>query len=201
MYIIGITGGSGSGKTTFAKKIIKNTTKKGVSIVHMDSYYVPKIPESLCGDKGHPNFDHPESFDWNLLASHLETLKNGDKIKCPIYDFKTHSRTTETYTVGPSKVIIFEGILAIYNAHIRDLLDIKCFLQVDADIRFIRRLHRDVKERKRSLESVIEQYYDTVRPMYKKYIDPQRDQADFIVGEETDVGAKIISAKIDKLLQ
>lgn len=164
-------------------------------LLHMDSYYLDKIPGE------HPNFDHPDAFDWDLLRLHMATLKQGKTIQCPIYDFKSNSRISETTEVGPCKMILFEGIFTLYDKAIREMLDIKCFLHVDADIRFTRRLHRDVKERGRSLESVISQYYDTVRPMYQKFLEPQKQFADFIVGEETDIAAKILSARLKELLQ
>lgn len=200
MYIVGIAGGSGSGKTTFAKKILKYVDE-GVSLLHMDSYYLPSQPKSNMTKSGHPNFDHPDAFDWNLLRQHLGKLKNGEAIEAPIYDFTTSSRTGKTQTIGPCKVILFEGIFTLFDQEIRDNLDIMAFLHVDSDIRFTRRLHRDVKERGRSLESVIEQYYETVRPMYQKYLDPQRQYADFIVGEETDIAASILSAKIREIFE
>ncbi len=197
VILIGIAGGSGSGKTTFARKVLQNTTCKNISLLHMDSYYLPTLPKSNYTAKGKPNFDHPDAFDWNLLRSHLLDLKAGNKINTPVYDFTTSSRKAEVVELGPSKVILFEGIFSLFDQEIRDLLDIKCFLHVDSDIRFTRRLHRDVKERGRSLESVIAQYYDTVRPMYQKYLDPQKQFADFTVGEETDVASTILAAKID----
>jgi len=200
IFIIGIAGGSGSGKTTFAKKVMKNINNSTSSLLHMDSYYLPKQPKTNYTSAGKPNFDHPNAFDWDLLRHHLSELKQGLTIKCPIYDFASSSRTEEYETVGPCKVVLFEGIFSLYDQEIRDLLDIKCFLHVDSDIRFTRRLHRDVKERGRSLESVIAQYYDTVRPMYQKYLDPQRQFADFTVGEETDVASLILSARIKELL-
>lgn len=200
IFLIGIAGGSGSGKTTFAKKVMKGISNLDSSLLHMDSYYLPTQPKSNYTSSGKPNFDHPNAFDWDLLRQHLTDLKNGKQIKCPIYDFKNSGRTEEYESVGPCKVVLFEGIFALYDQEIRDLLDIKCYLHVDSDIRFTRRLHRDVKERGRSLESVIAQYYDTVRPMYQKYLDPQRQYADFTVGEETDVASLILSARIKELL-
>jgi uridine kinase len=200
IFLIGIAGGSGSGKTTFAKKVMNGISTFDSSLLHMDSYYLPVQPKSNYTSSGKANFDHPNAFDWELLRHHLTELKKGHSINCPIYDFKASSRTEEVDKVGPCRVVLFEGIFALYDQDIRDLLDIKCFLHVDSDIRFTRRLHRDVKERGRSLESVISQYYDTVRPMYQKYLDPQRQYADFTVGEETDVASLILSARIKELL-
>jgi uridine kinase len=200
IYLVGIAGGSGSGKTTFAKKVMKGINSARSLLLHMDSYYLNELPREIYTSTGKPNFDHPNAFDWELLREHLQLLKDGQSIQCPIYDFSTSSRTGEFETMGPCKVVLFEGIFTLYDQQIRDMLDIKCFLHVDSDIRFTRRLHRDVKERGRSLESVISQYYDTVRPMYQKYLDPQRQFADFTVGEETDVAALILSARIKELL-
>lgn len=199
MKIIGIAGGSGSGKTTFAYKIQNQLPNSAVQILSMDSYYLNDPPESIVTD-GKVNFDHPGAFDWELLRNHLNELKSGREIECPIYDFKTNSRTKETVEISPSNVILFEGIFSLFDEVIRNILEIKVFLHVEADIRFTRRLHRDVKERGRSLESVIDQYYATVRPMYNKYLDPQKQYADFTVGEETDVAAYILAAKIEKIL-
>lgn len=199
VYLIGIAGGSGSGKTTFAKKVLANLPTEKSAIMHMDSYYLPKQPQTNYTSSGKPNFDHPNAFDWQLLRDHLKMLKQGEGAPTPVYDFTVSSRTDKTHMTGPSKIVIFEGIFTLFDQEIRDLLDIKCFLHVDSDIRFTRRLHRDVKERGRSLESVIAQYYDTVRPMYQKYLDPQRQYADFTVGEETDVAAKILAARIKEL--
>lgn len=201
IFLIGIAGGSGSGKTTFAKKVMKSISSADSILLHMDSYYLPSQPKSNYTPSGKANFDHPNAFDWNLLRHHLSELKQGLNIKCPIYDFASSARTDEFEPLGPCKVVLFEGIFALYDQEIRDMLDIKCFLHVDSDIRFTRRLHRDVKERGRSLESVIAQYYDTVRPMYQKYLDPQRQYADFTVGEETDVASLILSARIKQLLE
>ena len=166
----------------------------------MDSYYLPKLPKDLQTSNGQPNYDHPDAFDWKLLTKHLGQLKKGKSIEAPLYDFKKNSRLKKTVTIKPSKVILFEGIFSLYDEDIRKISDIMAFLHVEADIRFIRRLHRDVEERGRSLDSVITQYYETVRPMYQKYLDPQRQFADFIVGEETDIAAGILAAKVNELL-
>lgn len=198
MYMIAICGGSGSGKTTFTDKV-RREVAEDISVVHMDSYYLPKLPEDLTTSNGQPNFDHPDAFDWKLLAKHLKALKNGKVVEAPLYDFKKNSRLKKTITIKPSRVVLFEGIFSLYDEEIRKLSDITAFLHVEADIRFIRRLHRDVEERGRSLDSVITQYYETVRPMYQKYLDPQRQFADFIVGEETDIAAGILAAKVNQL--
>jgi uridine kinase len=199
VYIISICGGSGSGKTTFTDKV-RQVVKEEIAVVHMDSYYLPKLPKELLTIGG-PNFDHPAAFDWKLLTSHLKALKKGKSIESPVYDFKKNSRLKKIKIIKPSKVVLFEGIFSLYHEEIRKLSDITTFLHVEADIRFIRRLHRDVEERGRSLDSVITQYYETVRPMYQKYLDPQRQFADFIVGEETDIAAGILGAKVNDLLK
>lgn len=200
MYLVGIAGGSGSGKTTFAKKVLKGAGESMLSVLHMDSYYLHRTPEEIETKSGQPNFDHPHSFDWPLLRSHINALKSGEAVESPVYDFKTNSRTEKTQLIKPNKVLIFEGIFSLFDQEIREKLDIKCFLHVDADIRFTRRLHRDVNERGRSLESVIAQYYETVRPMYQKYLEPQKQFADFTVGEETSVAALILAARLKELV-
>ena len=196
MKLIGIAGGSGSGKTTFAKKVIAQLPEDKICILHMDSYYLPEQPLNLYTKSNLPNFDHPHAFDWELLRTHVCELKNGNQIEVPVYDFISSSRKTITTTLKPDSIIIFEGIFTLFDQEIRDFLDIKAFLHVDADRRFTRRLARDVQERGRSLESVTDQYYETVRPMYQKFLAPQRDHADFIVGEETDIAASILAAKL-----
>ncbi len=200
MYVIGIAGGSGSGKTTFAHKVQERIGDEDSQVLSMDSYYLNKLPEGLVTQKGNPNYDHPHAFDWELLNQHISDLKSGRAIECPVYDFASNSRQLKATQVSPSPIILFEGIFTLFDKSIRELLDIKCFLHVESDIRFTRRLHRDVKERGRSLESVIEQYYETVRPMYQKYLDPQKQFADFTVGEETDVAADILAARIKELI-
>jgi uridine kinase len=197
--LIGVAGGSGSGKTTFAKKVIK-FVERPMTVLHMDSYYLPSQPKTNFTNSGKPNFDHPEAFDWELLRHHLDQLKNGKDIQSPVYDFSTSSRTQKTISTSSTPVILFEGIFALFDSEIRKMLDIKCFLHVDSDIRFTRRLNRDVQERGRSLESIINQYYETVRPMHQKFLEPQKQHADFIVGEETDVAASILAAKVNQNL-
>lgn len=193
MYVIGIAGGSGSGKTTFAKKILRQLESSRVGILHQDSYY-----KTLNGS--FRNFDHPDAFDWELLQKHLKILKSGQAIDVPIYDYKTSQRTQQTEKLGPCEALIFEGIYALWNEQVRNLLDLRIFLQVESDIRFIRRLHRDVRERARTVDGIIEQYYDTVRPMYHEFLEPTQQYADLIVPEDTDVAADVVAAKLERIL-
>lgn len=200
MFIIGIAGGSGSGKTTFAKKVLQRVgNSPDLALLHQDSYYLPQPPVHLRVH-GEPNFDHPEAFDWALLKKHLTDLKAGGAVDVPVYDYKVSQRTNESEPVGPCKTILLEGIYTLWDAEIRELFDIKVFLNVEADIRFIRRLHRDVRERGRSLDSIIRQYYDTVRPMHHGYLEPTRQFADLVVGEETDIAADVLAARVKAVI-
>ncbi len=200
MFLVGIAGGSGSGKTTFANKIIQRVADPSVVLLHQDSYYLPTPPPELRQGNEY-NFDHPDAFDWPLLRSHLEILKQGGRVNVPVYEYRTTPRTAETVPVGPCKVILLEGIFTLWDPPLRDLFDIKVYLHVESDIRFIRRLHRDVRERGRSLDGIIRQYYDTVRPMHHEYLEPTRQYADISVGEETDVAAEVIAARIARAAQ
>ena len=199
MLLVGIAGGTGSGRTTFANKILHRLNDSSHSahavILHQDSYYLPTPPKELIRPE-RANYDHPAAFDWDLLRLDLAKLKEGQKVATPTYDFKTSRRQTETIAVGPCRAILMEGIYALWDEEIRDLMDLRVYLDVDADIRFIRRLHRDVKERGRSLDGIIRQYYDTVRPMHHQFLAPTQQYADIIVGEENDRAADLIAAKI-----
>lgn len=199
MFLIGVAGGSGSGKTTFAHKVMQRVKDPEVVLLHQDAYYLAETPNHLRVN-GEPNFDHPEAFDWALLKAHLSCLKNGESIAAPKYDFRKSRRMQETDLVGPCKVVLMEGIYTLWDSEIRNLFDLKIYLHVEADIRFIRRLHRDVRERGRTLDSIIRQYYDTVRPMHHTYLDSTRQFADLVVGEETDIAAEVVSARISQML-
>ncbi len=201
MFLVGIAGGSGSGKTTFAKKILQKldpSLSPSVALLHQDSYYLPSPPNHLKVH-GEGNFDHPMAFDWALLKEHLAALKRGERVDSPIYDFRENGRTAEVESVGPCGAILMEGIFTLWDAEIRNLFDLKIYLNVEADIRFIRRLHRDVRERGRSLDNIIRQYYDTVRPMHREFLEPTRQYADIVVGEETDVAADVVAARVAEI--
>ena len=199
--IIGIAGASGSGKTLVSKNIFENLGSEKVVIMQEDSYY-KDLSEIPFNDRTGKNFDHPDAFDHSLLKYHLSELVKGNSISHPIYDYKTHSRLKETKTVGPHRVIVLEGILIMNESKLRDLMDIKVFIDTEPDICFIRRLKRDINERARSVDSIINQYMETVRPMYFQFIEPAKRYADIIIpqGGKNAVAIDILTAKIKSLL-
>ena len=199
--IIGISGGTGSGKTTVARKIISSLGEGNVSYLQQDSYY-RNLGDMPLDSRNRVNFDHPDALDNELLLNHLESLRAGDCIQRPVYDFVTHSRKAETVRLEALPVIIVEGILIFYDARVRRLMDIKIFVDCDPDIRFIRRLERDMRERGRSVESVIEQYVTTVRPMHLEFVEPSMRYADILLPEGgfNEVGIDLITGKIRSFL-
>jgi uridine kinase len=199
--IIGIGGGSGSGKTTVAMRIIQSVGSDNVVYLQQDAYYrnLGDMPIEL---RHKVNFDHPDAFDTELLVNHLGALSAGASIEMPVYNYATHSRKPETVTVQPRPVIIVEGILVFINPELRSLMDLKLFVDTDADVRFIRRLERDVHERGRSLDSVVEQYTTTVRPMHLQFVEPSKRYADVVIPEGgfNEVGIDLITGKIKSIL-
>ncbi|KPU28058.1 uridine kinase [Caloranaerobacter sp. TR13] len=180
--LIGITGGTGSGKSTVAQEIFSSLPEKNIVIIEQDSYYKDQSHLTF-EERIKTNYDHPLAFDNDLLIEHLNDLLKGKAIEKPIYDFEEHNRKKETVRVEPKDIIILEGILILDDERIRNLLDIKIFVDTDADIRIIRRITRDIKERGRTLESVIEQYLTTVRPAHMQFIEPSKKYADIIIPE------------------
>ncbi len=181
VMVLGIAGGTGSGKTTLTERL-KERFGDDVSVIYHDSYY--KAHDDLpYEERCKLNYDHPDSFDTGLMVEHLRALKRGEAVECPTYDYTVHNRRKETVRVAPAKVIIVEGILIFENAALRDLMDIKIFVDTDADTRILRRIMRDVKERGRSLDSVVNQYLSTVKPMHEQYVQPSRQYADIVVLE------------------
>ena len=180
--IIGICGGTGSGKTTLAKNIFAKIGEKDALLISMDSYY-KKHKGLSYEERAKLNYDHPDAIDMELLLSQLKDLKKGKSIKCPIYDFEMHNRASDYIMMDSKKIIIIEGILLFSNSELVDMLDIKVFVDTDADVRILRRMARDVKERGRSIDSVMEQYLTTVKPMHDRYIEPNKKLADVIVPE------------------
>ena len=179
--IIGIAGGSGSGKTTLAQHL-KDHFGGSVTVIGHDSYYKRQEGKTY-EERALQNYDHPDAFETDLMVRHLKALKSGVAVQCPVYSYTDHNRTDETVEVRPASVIIVEGLLIFQNPELRDLMDIKIFVDTDADVRILRRILRDVKERGRSLDSVVTQYLTTVKPMHEQFIEPSKRFADIIVLE------------------
>ena len=181
IIVIGIAGGTGSGKTTITQKL-REHFGDDVAVIYHDNYY--KAHHELSyEERTKLNYDHPEAFDTDLMVRDLAALKRGEPIECPIYDYTIHDRTNNTLTIRPSRVIVVEGILIFQSKELRDLMDIRLFVDTDADVRILRRIQRDVKERGRSLDSVINQYLNTVKPMHEAFVEPSKKFADVIIPE------------------
>jgi len=180
MLIIGIAGGTGSGKTTVVNQIINELPNQDVTVISQDSYY--KATDNLTlEERTKINFDHPRAIDFKLLVQHLIELRAGNAIEQPVYSFATHNRTKDTVKTHPSKVIIVEGILIFSKRKVRDLLDIKVFVHADSDERLIRRLRRDIQERARDMDEVLLRYKETLKPMHEQFIEPMKEYADIII--------------------
>ena len=199
--IIGVAGGSGSGKTTVVREIIRNIGKRLVTVIHHDSYYRDVTDLSL-EERARINYDHPNSLETPLLVAHLNMLRAGEPVEVPVYDFTLHNRAETTETAEPRKVIIVDGLLILWDAELRRMMDIKVFVDTDADLRFIRRLKRDIQERGRSAESVIDQYTATVRPMHLEFVEPSKRYADVIIpdGGYNLVGVDMLLTKIRSVI-
>jgi uridine kinase len=199
--IIGISGGTGSGKTTVAKRVAHALADESVIILHHDSYYhdqsrIPRTERALL------NYDHPAAFDTPLLRRHLERLLDGRPIRKPIYEFKTHSRRKERETVKPAHVVLLEGILVLEDEGLRGMMDIKIYVEADDDERFIRRLKRDIEDRGRTVESAIEQYMATVKPMHLEFVAPSKRYADIIIpgGGFNTIAVDLLVTKVRHIL-
>ena len=200
--VIGIAGGTGSGKTTVAEAIVRRIGPEYIALIQQDSYYKDQSHLTM-EERAQINYDHPDSLDTDLLIQHLKELLNGRPVEVPIYDFTTYTRTPYTRRVEPRPVILVEGILVFVEKALRDLFDIKIYVDADPDIRFIRRLQRDIAERGRTMESVIRQYLSTVRPMHLEFVEPSKRYADIIIPEGgfNTVALDMIVARIRSMLQ
>jgi uridine kinase len=198
---IGISGGTGSGKTTITNRLIEALSEDRILILQQDHYY-KDLPHLPLEERAKQNFDHPESLDTPLLVNHVHVLREGNAIERPVYDFTQHRRVPATVHLEPRPALIVEGILIFENEALRNLLDIKIFVDTDADLRFIRRMRRDVRERGRTAESVVDQYLRTVRPMHMEFIEPSKRYADVIIpeGGRNEVGIDLVIQKIRSLL-
>jgi uridine kinase len=199
--IIGICGGTGSGKTTITRRIIEALTETSVVVLQQDNYY-RDYPELPFEERVRVNFDHPDSMDTPLLADHVRQLRAGQAIERPTYDFPNFQRLKGTVCIEPRAAIIVEGILIFESKALRELMDIKIFVDTDADLRFIRRLERDIRERGRTREMVVEQYMNTVRPMHMEFVEPSKRYADVIIpeGGYNEVGIDLVIQKIRSLV-
>ncbi|UJL48264.1 uridine kinase [Virgibacillus sp. NKC19-16] len=199
--VIGVAGGSGSGKTSVTNSICERFSDKTILVIEQDYYYKDQSHLPL-EERLNTNYDHPLAFDNDLLIDHLHKLMNREAIEKPVYDYKIHTRSNEVIPVEPKDVIILEGILILDDPRLVDLMDIKVFVDTDADLRIIRRLLRDIKERGRTLDSVIEQYIDNVRPSHLQFIEPTKRYADIIIpeGGQNHVAIDIMATKIETIL-
>jgi len=200
--LIGIAGGSGSGKTLVARTIVSDLGSDRVVIIDQDSYY-RNLEDIPFRDRDVRNFDHPDAFDGELLLQHVRELLAGHPVEQPIYDYAQHRRLAETRRVGDHLIIVLEGILIFVDPALRDLMDIKLFIDADPDVRFIRRLRRDLVERGRSVDSIIRQYEESVRPMHQQFVEPSKRYADVIIpeGGHNAVAIDLVKTKIRELLR
>ncbi|SCB73511.1 uridine kinase [Weissella bombi] len=199
--LIGVTGGSGSGKTTVSQDIIKRLEGESVVMIPQDAYYRDQSEKSMT-ERRKTNYDHPDSLDNDLLITQLKQLLNREAIDQPVYDYTNHTRSSEKIRVEPADVIILEGVLLFTESNLRDLLDIKVYVDTDDDLRFIRRMQRDIVERGRTVDSVVNQYLETVKPMYHQFVEPTKRYADIILpeGGANVVGIGMLEAQIRDIL-
>ncbi|MET2985566.1 uridine kinase [Aureibaculum conchae] len=202
MLVIGIAGGTGSGKTTVVNQIINELPNEDVTVISQDSYY--RETDSLTiEERTKINFDHPRAIDFDLLVNHLSQLKKGKTVLQPVYSFARHNRTKDTIKTHPSKVLIVEGILILTNKELRDMMDIKVFVHADSDERLIRRLKRDITERARDMDEVLQRYQTTLKPMHEQFIEPMKEYADIIIpnNKYNTVAIDIVRTIINERLQ
>ena len=200
-FLLGVAGGSGSGKTTVAERLAGLVGGTDLALLRLDAYYRDRnhLPFE---ERAAINYDHPDAFDWPLLLDHVQALADGLPVQVPVYDFATYLRLPERVTVTPARIVVVEGILVLYEPELRERFDLKVFVDTDADVRFIRRLERDVTQRERSTESVIEQYLATVRPSHQQLIEPSKRHADVIVphGGMNAPALDVLLARVRELL-
>ncbi len=199
-FVIGIAGGTGSGKSTFTNRL-KDAFGDAVAVVYHDNYY-RRQDEIPFEERKKVNYDHPDSLETDLLVEHLQALKRGEAVDCPVYDYTQHNRSDKTVHIEPKPIILVEGILLLADIRVRRLIDIKIYVEADADERILRRIVRDVKERGRDLDNIVEQYLTTVKPMHYLYVEPTRATADIVINSgKNNVAFDIVQSKIRLLLQ
>ena len=199
-YIIGIAGGSGSGKSTFAARL-KEAFNEYISLISCDNYYLPHDELDLS-ERAHLNYDAPEALEFDLMVRHLEELKNGKSALCPVYDFTHHTRSNKVIEIEPRPIILIDGILIFHDVALRECMDLKIYVETDADERILRRAKRDMQERGRDLDSVIDQYLTTVKPMHNAYVKPTRIFADIILnGGKNEQAFMLVKNQIENILK
>ncbi|MCI5902944.1 MAG: uridine kinase [Blautia sp.] len=198
--IIGVAGGTGSGKSTFTNRL-RDCFQEDVAVIYHDNYY-KRHDDLPFEERKKLNYDHPDALETDLLLEHLNLLRQGIPVECPVYDYSQHNRSDRTVRIEPKKVILVEGILLLADPRIRDLLDIKIYVEADADERILRRVVRDVKERGRDIDNIVEQYLTTVKPMHYMYVEPTRVTADLVINSGmNDVAFDVVRSKIQLLLE
>lgn len=201
-YTIGICGGSGSGKSTVTHKVVEAFGEEHILVLEQDSYYKDQAHLPM-EQRVLTNYDHPDAFDTALFVEHIRALQRGETIEMPLYDYANHTRKQETVTVHPRPILVVEGILLFFDAMLRDTMDMKVFVETDADVRILRRIRRDMQERGRSLDSVIDQYLQTVRPSHLQFVEPSKRYADIIFpdGGYNQIGIDLLVARLQKQIQ
>lgn len=200
--MIGVAGGTCSGKTTVAERLVDIVGSEHLALIRQDAYYVDRTHQPF-DERARANYDHPDAFDWELTNQHLSRLLAGETVPVPVYDYADHNRSREVQMVKPARIVVFEGILALYDPGLRDLFDLKVFVDTDADVRLIRRLQRDVRDRGRTPDSIMAQYMATVRPSHLQFIEPSKRHADVIFpeGGHNDAAFEILVARVRELLR
>ena len=200
-FLIGVAGGTCSGKTTVTERLVDLVGPGHLSLIKQDAYYVDRTHQPM-DERVRANYDHPDAFDWGLTFEQLSTLLAGRSVDVPVYDYPNHTRSSDVIRVEPTRIVVFEGILALYDEELRDLFDLRIFVDTDADVRLIRRLERDVRDRGRTPESIMRQYMTTVRPSHLQFIEPTKRHADVIIpeGGHNDRALDVLVARINSLV-
>lgn len=200
-FLIGVAGGTCSGKTTVTERLVELVGSSHLALIKQDAYYIDRAHQPF-DERTKANYDHPDAFDWNLTFDQLSTLLTGRGVDVPVYDYPNHTRASEVIRVEPTRIVVFEGILALYDQRLRELFDLRIFVDTDADVRLIRRLERDVRDRGRTPESIMRQYMTTVRPSHLQFIEPTKRHADVIIpeGGHNDRALDVLVARVNSLV-
>ncbi|MDA3024535.1 MAG: uridine kinase [Actinomycetota bacterium] len=200
-FLIGVAGGTCSGKTTVTERLVELVGSDHLALIKQDAYYVDRSDQPF-DERTRANYDHPDAFDWDLTFEQLSTLLTGRGVDVPVYDYPNHNRSKDVLRIEPTRIVVFEGILALYDEKLRDLFDLRIFVDTDADVRLIRRLERDVRDRGRTPESIMRQYMTTVRPSHLQFIEPTKRHADVIIpeGGHNDRALDVLVARVNSLV-